>query len=107
MTDNLSPGDRVRVKPLAAMGTILRVSERLRHTPYLVRVEGYGERGYAASDLAKMETPAPDTASATAAPVAAVRGYNGLWRCGVRGCWRTLDMTQPACIVCGCEWVLP
>lgn len=52
----ITVGDRVRVKPLAAIGTVLRISTMLRHTPYLVDVIGYGTRGYSADDLEKLPT---------------------------------------------------
>jgi hypothetical protein len=51
MTTTLNVGDKVRVKKLAALGTIISVSSRLRHTPYLVDIPGYGARGYALADL--------------------------------------------------------
>jgi hypothetical protein len=54
MITELKPGDKVRVKPLAAIGIVIQVSTRMRHSPYLVQVAGYDTRGYAAADLEKL-----------------------------------------------------
>jgi hypothetical protein len=54
MITELKPGDKVRVKPLAAIGMVIQVSTRMRHSPYLVQIVGYGTRGCAAADLEKL-----------------------------------------------------
>lgn len=54
MTTELQAGDKVRVKPLCAIGTVQHVSSRLRHAPYLVQVDGYGAWSYAADELQKL-----------------------------------------------------
>jgi hypothetical protein len=54
MITELKPGDHVRVKPLAAIGLVIQVSMRMRHSPYLVQIVGYGTRGYGATDLEKL-----------------------------------------------------
>lgn len=52
MSDNLNIGDKVRVRPLAAIGEITHISGRLKRWTYLVRVPGHGgERSYSADDL--------------------------------------------------------
>ena len=72
MTTDLKPGDRVRVKRLSAIGTIISVSTRLRHTPYLVDVPGYGARGYSATDLELLPSSAAPTMPPPGAPIVAV-----------------------------------
>lgn len=76
MTTDLQAGSKVRVKPLGATGTILRVSTQLRNTPYLVSIPGYGERGYSADQL----EPIP-VLTLPPKPVAAVRAGQVL-KCG-------------------------
>ncbi len=61
MTTDLKRDDRVRVKRLSAIGTIISVSTRMRHTPYLVDVPGYGARGYSAADLELLPANAAPT----------------------------------------------
>ncbi len=54
--DELLPGDKVRVKALYAIGTIVRVSTHMRRSPYLVHIDGYGCRAYGANELEKLPT---------------------------------------------------
>jgi len=98
MTTELRPSDRVRVKPLDASGVILRVSTKLRVAPYLVEVQGYGERSYAASDLQKLPTITLPTA-----PVQAVR-VGSVLKCGSCG---SLNMSSTHCRQCNTPWRTP
>ena len=50
----LSVGDKVRVKRLAVIGEITHISGRLKRWPYLVKIPGYGERSYSASELEQL-----------------------------------------------------
>lgn len=100
----LQPGDKVRVKPLAAIGTIVRITQSMRHTPYLVQVPGHDTRGYAASDLEKLPAGTITTLPPPGAPVALVRGPGTSWVCGVRNCWSAIDRNVPTCPRCGTPW---
>jgi hypothetical protein len=98
MTTELRPGDRVRVKPLGASGVILRVSTKLRVAPYLVEVQGYGERSYGAEDLQKLVGAVP-----SAAPVQAVR-VGSVLKCGSCG---SLNLSGTHCRQCNTPWRTP
>lgn len=103
----LKADDKVRVKPLAAIGTILRVTRSMRHTPFLVEVYGYGTRGYAAEELEKLPTGTVLDLPPAGAPVALVRGPGTSRMCGVRNCWSPIDRGVPTCTKCGATWRLP
>lgn len=59
MTTTFNVGDRVRVKPLALVGTVLRVSQTLRKAPYLVDVSGREPRAWSADELEKVPAGTP------------------------------------------------
>lgn len=102
----LNVGDKVRVKHLAAIGTIRRVSTRLRHSPYLVEVTGYGTWSYSAEQLEKLPSNTVLTLPPAISPIKAVCGASGQLVCGVTNCLRILDPAVPTCPKCGTLWVL-
>lgn len=96
MTTDYKLGDLVRVKPLAATGTVIRISDRMRHSRYLVEVSGCEPLAYAADDLERLP--------ATPAKVKAVRGQSGALVCGA--CWWIIDPHVQPCPRCGKAWEL-